>query len=150
MNNIAYLTSFLVLNAHFKSFSVPSSHGYIECIVSLLSKRCFQTYLVLKGDPFLHSIKIGELKHTMTDPLMFIEYFTFINATWLSSHLLAHLLQMLLKLIQRRHRPYSVLVKSFWLRTFNRNTISKQHVFQSLIYPILQIKPIFKAIPNHS
>ena len=51
MNNTAYLTSFEVLNAHFKSFSVPSRHGYI-CIVSLLSKRCFQTYLVLKGDPF--------------------------------------------------------------------------------------------------
>ena len=46
MNNIAYLTSFEVLNAH-----VPSRHGYIR-IVSLLSKRCFQTYLVLKGDPF--------------------------------------------------------------------------------------------------
>ena len=51
MNNIAYLTSFGVLNAHFKSFSVPSRHRYIVCMVSLLSKRCSQTYLVLKGDP---------------------------------------------------------------------------------------------------
>ena len=51
MNNIAYLSSFEALNAHFKSFSVPNRHGYI-CIVSLLSKRCFQIYLVLKGDPF--------------------------------------------------------------------------------------------------
>ena len=52
MNNIAYLTSFGVLNAHFKSFSFPSRHRYIICIVSLLSKWCFQTYLVLKGDLF--------------------------------------------------------------------------------------------------
>ena len=52
MNNIAYLTSFGVLNAHFKSFSVPSRNKYIVCIVSLLSKMCFQTYLVLKADPF--------------------------------------------------------------------------------------------------
>ena len=46
------LTSFGVLNAHFKSVSVPSRHGFIVCIVSLLSKMCFQSYLVLKGDPF--------------------------------------------------------------------------------------------------
>ena len=52
MNNIVYLARFGVLNAYFKSFSVPSRHRYIVCIVSLLSKRCFQTYLVLKDDPF--------------------------------------------------------------------------------------------------
>ena len=40
----------------FKSVSVPSRHW------------CFQTSLVFKGDPF--SIKIGELKHNITDPLM--------------------------------------------------------------------------------
>ena len=57
MNNIAYLTSFVVLNAHFKSFSVPSRHRYIVCIVSLLSKRRFQTYLVIKGDPFFILLK---------------------------------------------------------------------------------------------
>ena len=52
MNNIAYLTSFGLLNAHFKSLSFSSRHRYAMCIVSLLSKRCFQTYLGLKVDPF--------------------------------------------------------------------------------------------------
>ena len=70
MNNIAYLTSVGVLNAHFKSFSVPSRNRYIVCIVSLLSKMYFQTYLVLKGDPFSIILKEMELKHNITDPLM--------------------------------------------------------------------------------
>ena len=57
MNKIAYLTSFVVLNEHLKSFSVPSRHRYIVCIILLLSNRCFETYLVLNDDPFSTMLK---------------------------------------------------------------------------------------------
>ena len=70
MNNIAHLTSFDGVKYTFKRFSISSRQRYIVCIVSLLSKMCFQTYLVLKVDPFSiikhnYKIKIDELKHNI-------------------------------------------------------------------------------------
>ena len=51
MNNIAYLTRFGVLNSHFKSFSVPSTHIYsVYSFITL--KNVFSDLSSLKGDPF--------------------------------------------------------------------------------------------------
>ena len=48
----AYATSLWVFNKHLKSISADSRPKYLACIVSLLSQRNLQTYLILNGNLF--------------------------------------------------------------------------------------------------
>ena len=48
----AYATSLWVFNKHLKSISANSRPKYLACIISLLSQRNLQTYLILNGNLF--------------------------------------------------------------------------------------------------
>ena len=69
MNDIAYLINFGDLNAHFKRSSVPSRLRYSVHIFTTL-KEVFSDLSSFKMWSVLHYIKIGEMKHNITDPLM--------------------------------------------------------------------------------